>query len=51
MSKDIPELSEREVVQMMAAQKVIMDNHDQLEEDYKHEIRRLAVQYDVEVNL
>jgi hypothetical protein len=51
MSKELPDLTDREVVQLMAAQIVVMDNRGRLEEDYKAEIRKLARQYDVDHEL
>lgn len=47
MSKDLPELSDREIVQLMAAQKTLMDNRI-LENEYKENIENYAIAYGVE---
>lgn len=51
MSKDLPDPSDREIVQMMAAQQTVMDHHEQLDEEYKQNIREYAEKYGVEVDI
>lgn len=49
--KDLPDVTPREIVQLMAAQSVVMDNHEHLDEEYKENIRRLAKEYGVDHEL
>lgn len=49
MSKDLPDPDDIEIVQMMAAQSVVMDNHDRLYQDYLKRIREYCNEYGVEV--
>jgi hypothetical protein len=51
MSKDLPDPDDREIVQMMAAQETVMNHHEQLESEYKENIRRLAERYGIEVKI
>lgn len=50
-SNDLPDPSDREIVQMMAAQLTVMDNHEQLDTEYKANIRELAEKYGVDHEL
>lgn len=45
------DVSEREIVQMMAAQKVVMDHHEELDAEYKEQIAEYAEEYGVEHQL
>lgn len=45
-----PQPDDREIVQMMAAQEVVMDNHDQLSTEYGENILRIADKYDIEID-
>lgn len=49
MTKELPDVDDIEVVQMMAAQSVVMDHHDQLHGEYVEQIRDYCEQYGVEV--
>jgi hypothetical protein len=51
MTKELPELSDQEVVQMIAAQKTLMEHHEQLGDEYREKIREMAEKYGVEVDL
>jgi hypothetical protein len=51
MSKDLPDPDDREIVQMMAAQQTVMDHHEQLEEEYKENIRALAEKYGLDITI
>lgn len=48
MAKDLPEPEPYEIVQMMAAQAVLMDHHEQLETEYKQKIKEFGEEYDVD---
>jgi hypothetical protein len=48
---DLPDVTPREIVQLMAAQSVVMDHHEQLDEEYKENIRRLAEEYGIDHEL
>jgi hypothetical protein len=49
MSRELPNPGDIEIVQMMAAQKVVMDNHNRLYKDYLKQIREYCEEYGVEV--
>jgi hypothetical protein len=49
MSDELPDSDDIEVVQMMAAQSVVMEHHDELHTEYLHEIREKCERYGVEV--
>lgn len=51
MAKELPDVSDRELVQMLAAQKTVLDNHEELDSEYKNNIRELAVEYGVAINV
>lgn len=51
MSEELPELSDREIVQLMAAQKVVSNHHDELGDEYKEQVKKYAERYDVEVSI
>lgn len=48
---DLPDVTPREIVQLMAAQSVVMDHHEHLDEEYKENIRRLAKEYGIDHEL
>jgi len=48
MSENLPEIDDREMVNMMAAQSVIMDHRDELEDEYMEYVRKYAEKYDVD---
>lgn len=51
MTDDLPDPSDREIVQLMAAQQTVLDHHEQLDAEYKQNIRDLAEKNGVEVNV
>lgn len=51
MTENIPELSDQEVVQMIAAQRTLMEHHEQLGREYEQKIKKVAEEYGVEVDL
>lgn len=46
--KTLPEPSEAEMVQLLAAQQTIMDNYRSLDAEYKANVRELARKYGVD---
>lgn len=44
----LPQPDDRELIQMMAAQMVVMDNHDELKDEYKANILELSDEYEIE---
>jgi transposase len=50
-SEELPDTSDREVVQMMAAQAVVMDHYEQLDAEYKEKVKEFAERYDVDHEL
>ena len=48
MAKDLPDPEPYEIVQMMAAQAVVMDHHEQLEAEYKQNIKEFSEEYGVD---
>lgn len=51
MTKELPELSDREIVQLMAAQMTVLDHHEQLNDEYVENVKEQAERYGVEVAL
>lgn len=50
MSKDLPDLSDREVVQLMAAQRIVMDRPE-LHDAYTAQVAEYGAEYGVEVSV
>lgn len=50
MTEELPNPDDREMVQLMAAQKTLMDNK-QHHEEYVENIKEMAKRYGVEVNV
>lgn len=48
---DLPDVTPREIVQMMAAQSVVLDNHGSLHEEYEEQIREFAEEYGIDHEL
>jgi hypothetical protein len=48
MAKDLPNPEPYEIVQMMAAQAVLMDHHEQLDTEYKQKIKEFGEEYGVD---
>lgn len=51
MAKELPDVSDRELVQMLAAQQTVLDNHEELDGEYKQNIEELAGRYGIEINV
>lgn len=51
MVKELPDVSDREIVQMLAAQQTVLDNHEELDREYKQNIEKLAGEYGIEINV
>lgn len=50
-TREIPELSNLEIAQLMAAQRTVMDHHEELDEEYLDNLKHYAEVFGVELPL